>query len=78
MRHALARVAAGNHSTCCGANVSTLSWNHTMQAGNDRLLVVTLSKRAYRACAVSSLTYCSLALSRLDAASYAPGNNPQV
>jgi hypothetical protein len=55
-RPPLLNVLAGNVSSASGSNVASISWNHTVAAGNNRILIVTLAKRDYYGMA-TSVTY---------------------
>jgi hypothetical protein len=71
-------VTAGNVSSTSGANVSTLSWGHSVAAGSNRLLVVTVSKRAFSGAEVGTITFGGVALTKLGAVQQGSGNFPRV
>jgi hypothetical protein len=65
----------GNTSTSSVASVGTMTWNHTIGAGNDRLLVVSIQTRASEP--VASITYGSASLYKLGGVQLSTGNNPR-
>ena len=71
-----ATVSVGNNSSKTGSAVSTMNWSHTVNTGNDRLLVVGVSVRAFNT--VSSITYGSQSLTQYGSVQYAAGNEPRT
>jgi len=62
-------------STTTGANVTSTTHAHTIAAGDNRLLVVLVSKRAYND--ITSVTFGGAALTRFDSQYYAVNNYPE-
>jgi hypothetical protein len=70
-------VLHGNVTTTSGAAVSGLTWSHSVAAGSNRLLVVTIAKRDNGG-AVSSVTYGGVPLALLKAESQGAGDFPRA
>ncbi|MCX6081788.1 MAG: hypothetical protein NTW32_19860 [Chloroflexi bacterium] len=71
-------VLDGNVSSQVGSAVANLTWSHTVAAGSNRLLLVSISKRAYAAAGVGSVTYGGAALTRLGSSQVNPGDYPRT
>lgn len=74
-RPAITRVQAGNVSSKSGANVTSLTWSHTVPQGNNRLLLVTIAKRDTGGMS-ASVTYGGAAMSRVAGVSQGAGDFP--
>jgi hypothetical protein len=55
-------LVSGSASSSTGANVNTATWAHTVPAGDNRLLVVTVCQRAGSGTSCSGVTYGGVAL----------------
>ena len=71
-------VVAGATSYNACLNVNTVSWDHTVAAGNNRLMVLTLSKRAFTTAAITTVTYDGVPLTKLTQANLGTGDFAQV
>lgn len=57
---------------------TTITWSHTVASGNNRLLIVTISKRAYANADILTVTYGSQSLTKLGTSQRGIGNYPRV
>jgi hypothetical protein len=72
-------VTAISTSIKTGAGVSSLSWSHTVASGDNRLLAVVITKRAYAGTAqVTSVTFGGVALTKRGGVQQGSGDYPRV
>jgi hypothetical protein len=65
-----------NYTSSSGNLVSSVTWAHTVLGGSNRLLVVSVARRAF--VAISSITYGGVALTKLTSVQAGSGNFPQA
>ena len=71
-------VMAGGVNSTTGIGVSSMTWSHTITYDANRLLLVSVSKRAFAGAEVGSITYGGVALTKVGSSEVGVGNYSRV